>query len=282
MNKILITGHKGMLGRELVRTCEALGKTAIGLDLPEVDITSRKQCEAAVFDAQPDLILHAAAFTAVDRCESEPDLAYLVNATGTQHVALAAQALNVPLLYLSSDYVFDGAKPHPGVYDEWDAANPQSIYGKSKYAGEWFVRALCPRHFIVRISWLVGHGGANFVETMLKLAAEREELKVVSDQHGSPTFVADLAPELFRLAENGAFGTCHITNQGYTTWYDFARKIMELAGKSTRIVPCTTEDYPRPAPRPRNSRLSPRLYENAIGIRMPSWQDGLARYLSER
>ncbi len=282
MNRILITGHKGMLGRELVATCATLGKTAIGLDLPEVDITSRKQLETAVFDAQPDLILHAAAFTAVDRCESEADLAYLVNATGTQNVCLAAQSLQVSLLHISTDYIFNGAKPHPQAYDEWDAADPQSVYGKSKYAGECFVRALCSRHFIVRISWLVGHGGANFVETMLKLATERDELKVVNDQHGSPTFVRDLAPELFRLAEYGAFGTYHITNQGDTTWFDFARQIMALTGKPTRIIPCTTEEYPRPAPRPRNSRLSPRFYDNAIGIRMPSWQDGLMRYLSER
>lgn len=271
-----------MLGRELLRVARALGKDVIGVDLPECDITSRKQVEQAVFDARPDLILHGAAFVAVDRCESEADMAFLVNATGTQNVCLAAQAVNAPVMYVSTDYVFDGAKPHPQPYDEWDAANPQSVYGKSKWAGECFVRDLCAKHFIVRISWLCGHGGANFVETMLKLGSERDELKVVNDQHGSPTFVNDLAPEMLRLAENGAFGTYHLSNRGYTTWYEFTKKIMEFAGLKARVLPCTTDEFPRPAPRPKNSRLSPRFYENAIGNRMPTWEEGLKRYLGER
>lgn len=282
MNRILITGHKGMLGRELERVARALGKEVTGLDLPECDITHRKQVERAIFDAEPDLVLHAAAFTTVDRCETESDLAYLVNATGTQNVCLAAQKLDVPLLYISTDYIFDGEKPHPLPYDEWDAANPLSVYGKSKWAGECFVRELCAKHFIVRISWLCGRGGANFVETILKLAGEKNELKVVNDQHGSPTFVADLAPELLRLADYGAYGTFHITNQGYTTWFEFAKKIVELCKLKTHILPCTTAEFPRPAPRPKNSRLSPRLYENALGNRMPTWEEGLKKYLSER
>jgi dTDP-4-dehydrorhamnose reductase len=280
MNKILITGHKGMLGRALVDVAQRLGKEFHGLDLPECDLTSRKQVENAVFDAEPDFILHGAAFTAVDRAESEADLAYLVNATGTQHVCLAAQSLGIPVMYVSTDYVFDGTKDGP--YDEWDAANPQSVYGKSKYAGEFFVRNLCPMHYIVRISWLIGHGGANFVETMLKLSAEKTELKVVNDQHGSPTFVNDVAPELFRLAENGAYGTYHITNQGCTTWFDLTRKIVELTGSKAVVHPCRTVEFPRPAPRPLNSRLSPRLYENAIGNRMPTWEEGLQNYLDGR
>lgn len=279
MHRILITGHKGMLGRELIAVAQALGKETAGLDLPECDVTHLKAVQHTVMQAEPELIIHAAAFTAVDRCEREADLAYLVNATGTQNVCLAARLVNVPVLYVSTDYVFDGTKPEP--YDEWDAANPQSVYGKSKFAGECFVRSLCPAHFIVRISWLCGHGGANFVETILKLAAEKAELKVVNDQHGSPTFVADLAPELFRLAESGAFGTYHITNQGFTTWFDFARKIVEYGGLKTRVLPCTTAEFPRPAPRPQNSRLSPRLYANALGNRMPAWEDGLKRYLNE-
>ena len=269
-----------MLGRELIGTAQWLGKQFVGADLPGCDITNRKQIESCILDAEPDMILHAAAFTAVDRCESEGDIAYLVNATGTQNVCLAAQRLKVPIMYVSTDYIFDGTKPAP--YDEWDPANPQTVYGKSKFAGEWLVRALCPQHYIVRISWLCGHGGGNFVETILKLAAEKDELKVVNDQHGSPTFVRDLSPELFRLFENGAFGTYHITNQGNTTWYDFAKKIVELGGGKARVIPCSTEEFPRPAPRPKNSRMSPRLYENAIGNRMPTWEEGLRKYLAER
>jgi dTDP-4-dehydrorhamnose reductase len=282
MNSILITGHKGMLGRELVKVARALGREVIGFDLPEHDITNRKQVETVAFDCLPQLILHAAAFTAVDRCESESEMAYLVNATGTQSVCRAAARIGVPLMYISTDYIFDGTKPHPLPYDEWDAANPLSVYGKSKYAGECFVRELCPRHYIVRVSWLCGHGGANFVENMLRLAAERDELKVVNDQYGSPTFVKDLAPELLRLAAGDAYGTCHITNRGFTTWFDFARKIVEMANLKTRIVPCTTEEHPRPAPRPRNSRLSSRFYDNMLGNRMPTWEEGLKAYLAER
>ncbi|MBU0507813.1 dTDP-4-dehydrorhamnose reductase [bacterium] len=280
MHRILITGHKGMLGREIVATAEKLGLETAGIDLPECDITDRAALERAVRDAKPDLIIHAAAFAQVDRCESEPELAYRVNATGTQNVCLAAQPFDIPLLYVSTDYVFDGSKNEP--YDESDAAGPLSVYGKSKYAGECFVRDLCAKHFIVRTSWLCGHGGPNFVETLLKLAKERDELKVVNDQHGSPTFAVDLAPELLRLSQSDAFGTYHITNQGYTTWFGFAGKIIELSGLRTRVVPCTTEEFPRPAPRPKNSQLSPRLYENALGMKMPSWEKGLKRYLKER
>lgn len=280
MRRLLITGHKGMLGRELIAVAKTLGHETVGLDLPECDLADRRAAEHAILEAEPDWILHAAAFAQVDRCETESELAFRVNATGTQNVCLAAQALNAPLLYVSTDYVFDGTKSEP--YDEWDAGNPVSVYGKSKYAGECFVRSLCPKHFIVRTSWLCGHGGANFVETILKIASERDEIKVVNDQHGSPTFVKDIAPELLRLLASGAFGTYHVTNQGYTTWFGFARKIVELTGLKTRVTACTSEEFPRPAPRPKNSRLSPRLYANAVGNRMPAWEEGLKKYLRAR
>lgn len=269
-----------MLGRELMAAAAHLKLEAVGFDRGEGDITNRKSIEHAIIEAAPRLIIHAAAYTQVDQAEREPDMAYFINATGTQNVCLAAQRLNMPVVYLSTDYVFDGTKSEP--YDEWDVPNPQSVYGKSKFAGEEFVRALCPKHYIVRVSWLCGHGGPNFVETILKLANERDELKVVNDQHGSPTFCQDLAPEIFRLAESGAHGTYHITNQGYTTWFGFAQKIVEFSGIKTRVTPCTTADFPRPAPRPKNSCMSPRLYENAIGIRMPAWEEGLKFYLEGR
>jgi dTDP-4-dehydrorhamnose reductase len=277
---IFITGHKGMLGRELVAVAKRLNFAVSGFDRPEGDITNRMAVQRAVQEAEPRLIIHAAAYTQVDQAESEADLAYFVNATGTQNVCLAAQNLNIPVVYLSTDYVFDGTKAEP--YDEWDEPKPLSVYGKSKLAGERFVRELCSKHYIVRTSWLCGHGGVNFVETVLKLARERDELKVVNDQHGSPTFCRDLAPEIFRLAESGAHGTYHITNQGYTTWFGFAQTIIELSRLKTPVHPITTDDFPRPAPRPRNSRLSPRLYENAIGIRMAGWEEGLHNYLTQR
>ncbi len=282
MHRVLITGHKGMLGSELFAFAKGKGHEVVGLDLPEHDITHREETMVFVRSQKPDFILHAAGMTAVDRCESEVETAYLVNATGTQNVCLAASELDVPLLYFSTDYIFDGEKPHPLLYDEWDAANPLSVYGKSKYVGEVFVRELCRRHFIVRISWLCGKNGANFVETMLKLARERDRVQVVSDQIGSPTFVADLVPEIFRLIDSGAFGTYHITNNGYCSWYDFAQKIFELQQLKTQIEPVSTEQFARPAPRPRNSRLSHRLYDNAIGDRMPSWEEGLKKYLKTK
>ena len=278
--RILVTGHKGMLGSELVAFADGKGYQVVGLDLPEHDITKRERTLAFVVAQKPDIVLHAASMTAVDRCETEADMAYLVNATGTQNVCLSAAELDIPLLYFSTDYIFDGTKD--GIYDEWDAANPLSVYGKSKYAGEIFVRELCRRHFIVRISWLCGKNGANFVETMLKLARERDRVQVVDDQIGSPTFVTDLVPEVFRLIDSGAFGTYHITNNGYCSWYDFAQKIFQLRGLKTQIELVSTEQLARPAPRPKNSRLSHRLYNNAIGDRMPSWEEGLAKYLQAK
>jgi dTDP-4-dehydrorhamnose reductase len=277
MRKVLITGYLGMLGSELSLACEDQGDEVFGFDLPDIDITNRERVLQRVGDADPEFIFHCAAFTKVDHCETEIETAMRVNAIGTQNVALAAESLGVPLLYISTDYIFDGTKNGP--YDEWDAANPQSVYGKSKYAGECFVRQLCQWHYIVRVSWLIGKHGPNFIETILKLARERDVLKVVDDQHGSPTFVADLVPELIRLSESGAFGTYHITNQGYTTWYEFAKKAIELKGISTNVLPCSTEEFPRPAPRPRNSRLSPMLYAQAIGNDMPTWEKGLKDYL---
>ncbi len=276
---ILITGHKGMLGNELFSFAENSGMQVSGMDLPEHDITKRDETSAVIKKAQPDIIIHAAAFTAVDKCESEADTAYRVNANGTQNVCLAAKELSIPIVYFSTDYIFDGEKKEP--YDEDDAPNPQSVYGKSKYEGEEFVRELCPKHYIARISWLCGHGGQNFVETILKLAADKDEINVVADQRGSPTFVTDLVPEVYRLIESESYGIYHITNQGYTTWYDFAKKIVELAGLKMRVTPCKTEDFPRPAPRPKNSRLSHRLYDETIGNKMPTWEEGLQRYLKK-
>lgn len=276
---VLITGHKGMLGQELVRSAEERKWKVTGFDLPEQDITRREDTVRFIREAKPDLIVHSAAFTKVDDCESQPDLAFRVNAIGTQNVCLAAQELAVPVVYLSTDYVFDGTKEEP--YDEWDAPHPLSVYGKSKYAGECFVRWLCPKHFIVRTSWLCGSGGPNFVETILRLARERDEIKVVNDQHGSPTFTFDLAPAIMELAETGAFGTYHITNRGYTTWYGFARKIVELAGLKTRVLPCTTGEFPRPAPRPKNSRLADRMYTEVVE-QTEKWEKGLSRYFELR
>ncbi|MBM3324890.1 MAG: dTDP-4-dehydrorhamnose reductase [Calditrichaeota bacterium] len=277
MNRILITGHKGMLGSELSAFAKSKGHEVVGFDLPEHDITKREKTIAFVRAQRPDIILHAASMTAVDRCETEADTAYLVNATGTQNVCLAANELDIPLLYFSTDYIFDGTKD--GIYDEWDAANPLSVYGKSKYAGEVFVRELCRRYFIVRISWLCGKNGTNFVETMLKRAAENNRMQVVDDQIGSPTFVTDLVPEVFRLMDSADTGIYHITNNGYCSWYDFAKKIFELRGLKIQIEPVSTKQLSLPAPRPKNSRLSHRNYADAIGDRMPRWEEGLEKYL---
>ncbi|MCC6476827.1 dTDP-4-dehydrorhamnose reductase [bacterium] len=277
MRRVLVTGHKGMLGSELHRALVEQGEKVSGFDLPGVDVTDRDTVLDLAGQADPEFIFHCAAYTKVDQCETDQDNAYRVNAIGTQNIALAAESLGCPLLYISTDYIFDGTKPEP--YDEWDRANPQTIYGKSKYAGEMYVREICQWAYIVRISWLCGKGGANFVDTILKLARERDELKVVNDQHGSPTFVNDLVPELIRMSESGAFGTYHVTNKGFTTWYDFAKKIVEQSGSKARVLPCSSDEHPRPAPRPKNSRMSDRLYDLALGNFMPAWEDGLEDYL---
>jgi len=252
--RILVTGAGGQLGTDLVR---AGGRhEMVAATRAQLDVGDRDQVLAAVTSTAPDLIVHAAAWTAVDACEGEPERAYRVNAFGCRNVAEAARLAGAHLVAVSTDYVFDGTKPDP--YVEWDAPNPSSVYGRSKLAGEREITALLPDAAIVRTSWVCGRHGSNMVKTVLRLAAGDGLLHFVDDQHGCPTFTEDLAGLLLQLAVSRRPGVFHATNQGATTWYRFARDVVELAGHDPdRVRPIATAqlDPPRPAPRPANSVL---------------------------
>lgn len=251
--RIFLTGARGQLGTDLVEQLTKSGHTLVAVDIDEVDLTVRDDVIAAIEAARPDAVIHPAAFTAVDRCESEPDTAFAVNVLGTRNVVEAARRVGAPVTYVSTDYVFDGTKPGP--YVEWDTPNPRSIYGLSKLAGE---RELDPTSTIVRTSWVCGYHGANMVKTILRLASEPGRLRFVDDQRGHPTFTTDLAAVIDTLVTDGRPGLFHVTNQGPVSWYGFARAVLEAAGEDPeRVDPCGTADLqpPRPAPRPANSVL---------------------------
>jgi dTDP-4-dehydrorhamnose reductase len=275
--KILITGSQGMLGRDLTARFSRRHEV-IPLSHSDADVTDAARIAEVIRRAAPGVVIHAAAFTAVDRCESERALAFQVNGEGTRNVAQACRGLSVPLAYLSSDYVFNGEKSEP--YVETDAPDPLSVYGASKLEGENHVRALLDRYWIVRTSWLFGPHGKNFVEAILAQAKPGAALRVVSDQTGSPTYTEDLAAGLEAVIQRGAPGVYHISNQGSCSRFDFAREILRQAGLDpSRVIPVPASDLARPARRPRNSCLAnTRLASEGIPL-LPSWQDALHRYL---
>ena len=276
--KILLTGGKGMLGRTI--TAELTDFEVIPTDLPEGDITDAASFDALLKKYQPDAVIHCAAMTAVDKCESESDLAYKLNAIGSANVATACHQNNIRLIAISTDYVFDGALDRP--YNEFDqATGGNTIYGKSKFAGEENVRCHCPNHVICRISWLYGAGGPSFVHTMLKLAdGTRPELKVVSDQIGNPTSTLAVARQLRNILNRKELvGTFHLTCEGEASWADFAAEIFRLQNIDQKVTPCRTDEYPRPAPRPANSRLDKMMLRLNGLPPMPLWQEALAEFL---
>ena len=276
--KILLTGGQGMLGRTI--TAELTDFEVIPTDLPEGDITDASSFDALLKKYQPDAVIHCAAMTAVDKCESEIDLAYKLNAVGTANVAAACHRNNIRLIAISTDYVFDGALARP--YNEFDkATGGNTIYGKSKFAGEENVRRHCPDHVICRISWLYGAGGPSFVHTMLKLAdGTRPELKVVSDQIGNPTSTLAVARQLRNILNRKELvGTFHLTCEGEASWADFATEIFRLQNINQKVTPCRTDEFPRPAPRPANSRLDKMMLRLNGLPAMPHWQEALAEFL---
>lgn len=251
--RVLITGAGGQVGSELVATFTASGHDVFAFTHGQLDITSRDAVRAAVVEAQPDVVVHPAAWTAVDACESDPDRAFLVNALATRFISEAAALVGAPVYYVSTDYVFDGTKATP--YVEWDDVAPASVYGASKLAGE---RELHPGSTIIRTSWVCGYNGGNMVKTILRIAAENETLSFVDDQRGHPTFADDLAMMIRRLVEDRRTGTFHVTNQGAVSWYEFAREVLIASGQDPeRVRPVATADLqpPRPALRPANSVL---------------------------
>lgn len=272
--KLFLTGSEGMLGHDIVR---AFSDDAVTCpQLKDLDITVLDDVMRFVRDSRPDLIIHAAAYTNVDGAESEPEAAYLVNGIGTRNLAMASAELGCPIMYISTDYVFDGTKS--GQYDEWDRTSPVNQYGLSKLMGEQFVSSLTNKYYIVRTSWLCGKSGRNFVGTISRLLDERDSLDVVDDQRGCPTFAYDLALKLRELMAKG-YGTYHITNSGNCTWYEFAKKIAEFKVSKTKINPVTTDKFPRPAKRPANSVLGNTMLR-LEGIKPArSWEEALKEYL---
>jgi len=273
----MIFGASGLLGRALMR--EWNEDEVIGLSSRDVDIRDPNRVREAVEKVRPDWIILAAAYTDVDGCESNQELAFAVNRDGAMQVASAAHRIGAKLLFVSSDYVFDGKKTFP--YETDDARNPLGVYARSKAEAEIRLQDLLPQCCIVRTSWLFGTGGKCFPDTILKLAAARPVLDVVNDQRGSPTFSTDLARAISQLCRNHARGIVHVTNAGSCSWFEFARAILQLSSSPTEVRPIGTQQMPRPAPRPAYSVLSPASLQRQ-GIFMPTWQDALARYLRER
>lgn len=275
--RVLITGAGGQLGHDLLAAFA--DDEVVGLTRAQLDVTREPDVVAAVRDHHPDIVVHAAAFTQVDACETEIDHAWRANAAGTWWVARACELANARLVYLSTDYVFDGTAGRP--YTEFDATNPQSVYGHTKEAGEQLTRATLAEHFIVRTSWVHGAHGKNFAKTMLRLGSERDEVSVVADQTGSPTFTFDLAPALRALAVSGRYGTYHLTNAGSCTWHEFAETIFRAAGLDVRVQPIDTAMFGAPAPRPLYSVLENRMAHLAGLGELPDWRDSLIRLLRQ-
>jgi len=276
--KILVTGADGQLGSAVISELERRKIPYIGVDISDMDITCRK----SVFDClrlhEPSCVIHCAAYTAVDNAENEPDLCMRVNADGTEYIAAACLDTNSKMIYISTDYVFGGDGDTPHEIDS--PKSPLSVYGKSKLAGEGAVQQILEKYCIVRTSWVFGKNGNNFVKTMLRLAQTGDEINVVSDQVGSPTYVSDLAILLCDMALAEKYGIYHATNEGFCSWAVFAEEIMRLAGSECKIIPIPSEQYPSKATRPKNSRLSKASLDEAGFSRLPNWKDALERMLA--
>jgi dTDP-4-dehydrorhamnose reductase len=278
MMKVIVTGAGGQLGRDLVpvleQSCEVFA-----LDRTQLDVTNYDQSDKLIHSIQPDVIIHCAAYTSVDVAESEEDLAYLINAEGTHNMASIAEKVGAKMCFISTDYVFDGHSSVP--YTEYDRTNPQSVYGKSKLAGEQYTQASSTKYFIVRTSWVYGLHGSNFVKTMLNLSKEHKELKVVSDQTGSPTYTLDLANFLCNLIVTDKYGIYHATNSGACSWYEFAKAIFELNGTDIQVKPCTTAEFPRPASRPKYSVLDHGAIRKNGFEDLRHWREALEHLLGQ-
>lgn len=282
--RVLVTGVKGQLGYDVVNELNKRNHEAIGVDVEEMDVTDEAAVYRVIGEAKPDAVVHCAAWTAVDAAEDPDnyDKVMKINALGTEYVARACKTLDAKMTYISTDYVFDGRGDEPWEPDCKDYA-PLNVYGESKLLGEKAVAGLSDKFFIVRIAWVFGKNGNNFIKTMLKLSETRDVLRVVSDQIGTPTYTRDLARLLIDMIETEKYGYYHATNEGgYVSWADFAKEIFLQAGKSTRIIPVTTAEYGlSKARRPFNSRLDKSKLVASGFTPLPSWQDALKRYLAE-
>ncbi|PXV63071.1 dTDP-4-dehydrorhamnose reductase [Halanaerobium congolense] len=252
--RVLVTGADGQLGYDVVKKLKELNIEHIGVDKEDFDLTNEKETKEFILDYQPDAIVHCAAYTDVDQAEKEKELCYKVNVEGTKYVAEAVKELDAKMLYISTDYVFDGQGEEP--FEVTDEPNPINYYGETKYQGEQEVQKLLNKYFIVRTSWVFGEHGDNFVKTMLKLGKERDEISVVADQYGSPTYTGDLAELIIEMIKTDRYGIYHATNEGFCSWYEFAKEIFEIADVNVKVKPVSSDEFDTKAKRPINSKLS--------------------------
>ena len=290
--KILITGAAGMLGTQVVTDLQRgytelgkipqnfIGAELVTVDVAELDITDKAACEKFIEDCRPDVVINCAAYTNVDGCETHQEDAFKVNAIGARNLAIACENTGAKLVHVSTDYVFKGDEPTPRR--EYDITNPISVYGKTKNAGEEFVRQQCRKSFIVRTAWLYGYNGKNFVKTMVRLCNERGGASVVNDQHGNPTNAADLSHHLLKIADSEEYGTYHCTGNGECTWFEFASEIARLAGFEGAMKPCTSDEFPTPTKRPAYSSLDNMMLRVTVGDEMRHWKDALAAYFENQ
>lgn len=300
MKKILVTGVNGQLGYDVVQELDKRGYESIGVDREVMNLTNSEEIRRVLNDISPDAVIHCAAYTAVDAAEDNIELCERVNALAVKDIAECAKYLDIPMIYISTDYVFNGMK---GInqnnvdevaytiednnickecyleYTEDDKVNPINVYGRTKYEGERYVRDILDKHYIVRISWVFGENGNNFIDTMLRLSKDRDELNVIDDQVGSPTYTKDLAPLLVDMLESDRYGTYHATNDGYCSWYEFAKEIFDVAGVDIKVNPITTDMYPTKAKRPFNSKMSKEKLKNNNFRTLRSWKSAVKDYI---
>ena len=277
--RVLVTGANGQLGHDLVNRLNKLGIENIGVDIDDFDIADSKETEKFIINYKPDVVLHCAAYTAVDKAEDDKENCYSINVKGTKNIAESCKKLDAKMVYISTDYIFDGKGEEAHL--EYKLANPVNFYGYSKEQGENVVRDILEKHYIVRTSWLYGKNGNNFVKTMLKLAESKNELNVISDQIGAPTYSPDLAVLICDMIQTTKYGTYHGVNEGYCSWYDFAIDIFKKANIKIKVNPISSSEYPTKATRPLNSRLSKNELDKNGFKRLPKWDDALSRYFIE-
>lgn len=277
--KVLVTGAKGQLGNDLLNEMAKRGMESVGVDVDEMDITDAKAVERVLGASGADAVIHCAAYTAVDAAEDNAELCAKINGAGTENVAVVCRSLDIPMMYISTDYVFNGQGERP--WEPGDKREPLNVYGETKYQGELAVERWLEKYFIVRIAWVFGSNGKNFINTMLRIGKEKGKASVVNDQIGSPTYTFDLARLLVDMIQTDRYGTYHATNEGLCSWYEFAVEIFRQAGLNVEVTPVTSAEYGAKAKRPANSRMN-RDKLDANGFkRLPPWQDALGRYLKE-
>ena len=276
--KVLVTGVKGQLGHDVMNELALRGIEGIGVDVEEMDITDRTACETVISQEKPDAVIHCAAYTAVDAAEDNLELCRKINAEGTRNIARVCKAMDIKMMYISTDYVFNGGGERPWEPD--DHREPLNVYGLTKYEGEIAVEQNVQKYFIVRIAWVFGVNGKNFIKTMLRLGKEKGAVSVVDDQIGSPTYTYDLARLLVDMIQTDKYGRYHATNEGLCSWYEFACEIFRQAGMDeVKVTPVDSDGFPARAKRPSNSRMSKEKRTENGFERLPSWQNALERYL---